>query len=174
MIETEKKPRTHTEPLPRSIEELIRRFKQAISLSGVEEVKITPAEFSVRRLVEDGVDVLPKESGVEELPDPEFVLERLDLEELPFDPGGLPTVQLVSATQRISSRRMNPVAIFAPEGPWISAFFGLPEDTPLTHLFGMRVIYSASETCQEKLVAVGSPTHYLTDATYGVIIDIGV
>jgi hypothetical protein len=174
MMESEKKPRTHTEPLPRSLEELVQLFKLGISLPDVEEIRVTASEFHIRRVVEDGQVVLPKESGLDEALDPDFVLGRIELEELPFVPEAHPYRNIEAAMRQVMVRGLRPGFLFAPEGPWLSAYLDLPETPPIAHVFGMRVVYSHLETYQEKFVVVGGPTQYLTDASFGAIIDMGI
>ncbi len=174
----EKTPRTHTEPFPRSLEELVLLFKRAVALPHVEEINVTPAGFRIRRMVDEGEAVLPKEGQETELLDPEFVLSSLasqgSLTELPFNPHAHPYHNVEEATRMVTARGVRPAFFFAPEGPWVAAYFDLPKDPPPTHVFGMKVIYSHSDTYAEKFVVVGSRTGYLSDSSFGVIIDMGV
>jgi len=177
-MENEKTPRTHSEPFPRSVEELVALFKRTVALPDVEEITVTPKEFRVRRMVREGEHVLPAEGSANENIDPEFILTQLAqhdaLDELAFDPEAHPYRNILKACGKVSSRQLIPAFLFAPEGIWVSAFFDLPEDPPPSHVLGMRVVYSTSEFYSEKLVVVGSPTSFLSDCSYGVILDMGV
>jgi hypothetical protein len=172
-VEAEKTPRTHTEPLPRSLEELVALFKKAIQLPHVEEVRVTSKTFELRRLVADREEVFPKDTEVLDEFDPEFVLSHIELDELPFDPERHPYHNAEIAMRMITSRGYQPRFLVAPEGPWVAAYFDLPEEPPPTHVFGMKVIHDTSDAYHEKLVVIGCNGPYITDAVYGVIIDIG-
>lgn len=164
-------PKTQTEPLPRSVEDLVAFFKSVIVLPCLEEIRVTPKSVSVRRLVEEGEPVLPRRS--EERPDPPFVLGRLELDHLPFDPEAHPLLSLLDAMGRVTDRNLRPSHLLAPEGPWVAAYVGLPGDEPPSHLYGMEVLCSSADEFEEKMVVVGTSTGYLEDARFGVVIDMG-
>jgi hypothetical protein len=169
----EKRLRAKQVPLPPTLEELVALFKRAIALPEVNEVRVNEQEVQIRRWVLDGEDVLPEEGAVDGL-DPEFVLSRIELLELEFSEERHPFVSLRDATQLVTSRGLKPTHVFAPDGGWVEAFFDLPEEPPAKSVFGINIVRSASETCQEKLVVVGGNGPYLSDAVMGVVIDLGV
>lgn len=166
---------THVEPLPRTKDELVELFKRAIELPNVDEVKISTREgFIVRRMVGDEEQVMPKPAEVEEL-DPDFVMQRLELDELDYVNDEHPLQTLARGTREITVRGYLPSHFFTPAGEWVQAILDLPDGVaPPTHCLGMRVAEFQSEAFQEKFVLVGGPTHYLSDACFGVIVDMGI
>ncbi len=174
----DKTPRTHTEPFPRSVEELVALFKKVVTLPDVEEINVTSEGFRVRRLVGEDEDVIPRKGKLDEHLDPDFVLNQLALNdalvELPFVPDAHPYHNMEAAMQMLTDRDVRPAFFFAPEGPWVAAYFDLDKDPPPTHVLGLRIVYSKSETYREKFVVVGSSSGYLSDSSFGVIIDMGI
>lgn len=166
-------PRTHVEPLPRSQEELVLRFKEAISLPSVEEITVTTSELRVRRSVLPDQEVFPKNAEQSDVYDPDLLLGVVELDDVPFNEKAHPLLVLHAAMQKVLDRNLKPLYIVAPKGPWLCAYIGL-EDQRLTHVYGMQVIETESPSYQERLVVLGSSTAYFADARYGVSIDLGV
>jgi hypothetical protein len=170
--------RTRDLPLPKTKQGLITLIKQMLDLRRLEEIRITPDTISVSRFIDDAIneEILPRAQAEEvetEAIDADFLLTRIALHHLPFDPAAHPFLNIREATATITARGLRPGWILAPEGGWVEAYCDLPEEPPASHVFGMKVVYSDSQDHAEKLVVVGSPTAYLHDAQFGVIIDLG-
>jgi len=169
--------RTHNEPLPRSIDQIIALFKRAVQLPHVMEIRVSPEEFHVVREMEDDEEpVLPKsETKIDA--DIEYVLSRTveNLFEPEFDPARHPYVALRDATEHLSKDRLRVCGIMVPRGPLFADYFGLDEDAMPETIMGIRVIYhNLTDKYPDKIVVFGGPTVYFNDATHGVIIDTGV
>lgn len=166
--------RAHTQPLPRTLEEIVALFKRVIELPDTREIRITPTEFVVQRVVADGEPVIPS-NDVQQVDVP-FILERLEgggqLSSLPFDPERHPYLSLELATRTLSAYRVKPTFIVAADGETLSSFLALDDVTPKT-VFGMNVIYYENQMLEDKVLVLGGPTSLLTDVTHGIIIDIG-
>ena len=168
--------RMHVQPLPRTIEEIVALFKRVVELPHTHEIKLTPAEFSVQRMVADGESVVPSsEDEVAEI-DPADLLTALEksdaLHQLKFDPERHPYQALEFATRMITSFRLRPSHIVAPSGEWLSAFLDLTDPRP-ERVFGMQVVYTDKAIFEDKILVVGGPTTMLIDASVGVIINMG-
>lgn len=163
--------RTHIQPLPRTVDEIVALFKRVVLLPDTQEVRVTPEEFSVRRVVAEGDDVIPKLEGPQQV-DLEFVLKRVDLSSLPFDPGRHPYMSLEKATRMLMAYRVKPTFVVAESGEMLSAFLALDDPRP-TNLFGMPVVYDNHEMFEDKVLILGGSTPLLTDVTHGIIIDMG-
>lgn len=168
--------RTHSEPLPRSIDQIIALFKRVVQLPNVMEIRVTPEEFAVSREMDEDDDqqVVPKtETKIDA--DVEYVLAKTELVESVFDPAQHPYVALAEATAKLTRDRLRVCGIMAPKGPLFADYFGLPEDELPEAFMGIRVIYhSLTDKFPDKIVVFGGPTIYFNDATHGVIIDTGV
>lgn len=173
--EEAKRLRTHTQPLPRTVEEIVALFKRVIELPDTYEIRITTNEFSVQRMVADGEQVLSSVVDAQQV-DPTFVLERVEssgnLSSLPFDPERHPYLSLELATRMLGAYRMKPTFLVAQTGDSLSSFLALDEGKPQS-IFGMPVIYSDTPVFEDKLVVLGGPTALLTDVTHAIIIDMG-
>lgn len=167
--------RTHAQPLPRTIEEIVALFKRVIELPDTQEIRITPAEFSVQRLVADGESVIPSVEVAQHV-DAAFVLERVEasgnLSSLSFDPQRHPYLSLELATRTLSAYRVKPTFLAAQRAEDLSAFLALEDPRPQS-VFGMPVIYSDTPSFEDKLVVMGGPTNLLADVTHAIIIDMG-
>lgn len=170
----ERRPKTHTQPLPRSKEALIDLLKRALELSEVEEIRVTPSEFHIRRSVHEDEEVLPKTDTSKLEIDPDFLLKSLELEELPIETkDDHPYLRLQHACSRIGAKGLSAIALLAPDGEWLSAFLGLDESRP-ERVLGLRAVYTVSPSYEEKIVVIGASSNFLIDARVGVIIDLGV
>lgn len=167
--------RTHTQPLPRTVEEIVALFKRVIELPDTYEIRITTAEFSVQRMVADGESVIPVLEAPQQV-DAAFVLERVEasgnLSSLPFDPDRHPYLSLELATRMLGAYRVKPTFMVAQTGESLSSFLALEEARP-SSVFGMPVVYSDTPSFEDKLVVLGGPTALLTDVTHAIIIDMG-
>lgn len=168
--------RSDTRPLPRSADELVALFKRVIELPGIQKIEISQTQFVVARMVGDGELVVP-DPGEQVEVDAGFVLQRITeqdgLVELAFDPTRHPYLSLLEATAMVNGQRLRPTHLIAPEGEWLAAFLGLPEDATPESCFGMKVLYTKSESFENKILVLGGPTNLLTDVSYGVAIDMG-
>lgn len=167
--------KTHSEPLPASSEKVVALVKRVLQLPRVQEIRITPTTFEVTRLLDPAeAAVIPEADAAVEI-DFDFLLTRLRvLEEVPFSPDTHPYIALVQATQHIATQRLIVSALFAPTSEALEAYFGLDENPGITHFMGIPVIFHHDERYPMKLLVVGGPTSYVSDATAGIIIDIGV
>lgn len=169
--------RTHSEPLPRSADQIISLFKRAIMLPHTMEIRITPEEFLLSRELEDDEEVVFPKSETKVDADIEYVLARTvdNLYEPPFDPSRHPYIALQEATAHLAKDRLRVCGIMAPKGSLFADYFGLDEDEMPETFMGIRVIYhSLTDKYPDKIVVFGGPTVYFNDATHGVIIDTGV
>jgi hypothetical protein len=164
----------HTEALPKSLDEVLEFVKRCLTLDNVQEVTIRPDTMSVRRSVEsDNQPVLPENSDVGV--DAEFILENIKLDHYPFEPDEHSYLTLVGVTGLITDRKLKPSHILAPGDEdfkeILAAWLGL-EDLADSNILGMRLTYFSSDRFQDKIVVVGTSSGYLTDALYGVVVDI--
>lgn len=166
-----KRLRMHTQPLPRTLEEIVALFKRVVELPDTHEIRVTPSEFFVQRMVRDGEDIIPRLDVPQEVDLP-FILSRIDIKPLPFDPSRHPYLSLELATRMLTSLRVKPTFIAAQSGEMLSAFLALDDMEPTT-IFGMNVIYSDSELLEDKIVVFGGTSSLLTDLTHGIIIHMG-
>lgn len=169
----DKKLKTHAEALPSGPDQLLALFKTAIQLAGVIEIRVTPEDgFVVQRNCAEDEAVWPLEAGP--VVDADFILNKLELDEVPFRAEAHPLQNIAAAVRMVTDRDLLPTFFLAPEGGWVAAYMDLPEDPPPAHVLGMKVATFIGDTYQEKFVVVGGPTSYLADACYGVIIDMGI
>lgn len=173
MDEEEGAVRSKTLPLPRTKEQLLELLKRVLDLSELREITVTEQSVTVSRRVPGNAPVVPPTDD-DETVDGEFALHHLadNLDEYPFAPEEHPLFILRDVMARITNRGLRPNWVLAPAGGWLEAYLGLPEEPPATHVFGMRVVLLRDQK-YGKLVVVGSPTNYLSDASYGVIVEMG-
>lgn len=167
--------KTHSEPLPASVEKVVAMFKRVLQLPNVQEIRVTPNTFEVTRLLEPTeTSVMPEPESIQDI-DFDFLLSNLRvLEEVSFSPDNHPYIDLVKATQKINSQKLVVSAMAAPTPEVLCAFFGLDDDPTLTHVLGIPVIFHRDSRYPMKLVILGGSTNYISDASTGVIIDMGV
>lgn len=169
----EKTLRTADLQMPRTAEGVISLVKRVMELSAVTEIRITPNGISVTRSMESDDDAVVPEIEGTDTPDFDFMLERIELLQIPFDPGSHPYMCLESATRRLTGEGLKVVAILAPDPETFAAYLGLDEGSTPKTVFGIKVVYPEDPKYPDKLVVVGGPTTYLSDSTHGVILDIG-
>lgn len=168
------KVRTHNEPLPKGVERIISLFKRVMQLKNVLKVEVTPDEFVVTRQMEDDDEaVLPKTETKAEV-DVEYLISKITLVELEFEPNSHPYLSLTRATQKLTGDRHRICGILAPSGDMFADFFGLAEHSVPETFLGMSVSYHEEPKYPDKLLVLGGPTIYFHDATHGVILDMGV
>jgi hypothetical protein len=63
--------------------------------------------------------------------------------------------------------------LFARRSDDLPAALGLPPGTAPEHLFGVPVLYVDDGLEDGSVLLVGAPSPFLSDATYGVVADIG-
>ncbi len=165
--------RSQTVKLPRTKEKTLDLLKDLLDLSAIQEISITSADITVSRQVAETQPVIPSRK-VEETIDGEAVLHRIsdDVDSYPYHPDDHPLFVMRDVMDSISRRGLRPNWVLAPADGWLEAYFGLPDVPPATHVFGMRVIHFKDRDYR-KLVVVGSPTDYISDALHGVIVDMG-
>ncbi len=176
--ESERRVRSASRMLPKSPEGLVNLFKKVVDLPGLHSVEITGTAFTVQRLVGDDEPVFPTEEATDDSAlDLSFILSNLQardrLVELDFSPDRHPYLSLLEATAKITEQKVRPTHLVVAEGPWLGAFLGVEGGKPLETCFGMKVIYTRSETFEDKILVLGGATNLLTDVIYGVAIDMG-
>jgi hypothetical protein len=164
--------KTHTEELPGSLEELVERFKSVITLPNVEEVRVTPTQFQVKRRVRSSSEVLPDPEEHKQI-DPAYVIDQVELVDDGRHPEEHPWFHMRTAFDLIRGRGFTPSFLVAPSGGYVEAYFGFPEEPPKDTAMGLPILRTDNETCQHKLVVLGGTTTFLTDAKLGVVIDLG-
>lgn len=172
MTDQETSVRAQTVPLPRTKELTLKLLGKILDLSEIQEVVISPGDITVSRRVAENVPIVP--SVDDEDVDGDYVLRHLadNLEEHVYTDAH-PLFVIRDVMNRITLRGLRPNWVLVPAGGWAEAYFDLPEEPPATHVFGMRIIPLRDQEYR-KLVVVGSPTNYLSDASFGVIVDMGV
>lgn len=168
--------KTHVEALPTSEDQLIGRVKRIVSLPGVQRITISGSSIEVIRACMEGEAVIPADIP-DEVVDVMDLVNRVPKDDEPYDPETHPYLTLYSATDRISKKNLSVTHIIAPEGEWLAAWLGL--DTNIvggSKVFGIRVVYTDNQLMEGKVVVLGSPnpSGILSDASYGVIIDMGI
>ena len=169
--------KTHSQALPRGKDNALTLIKRVLSLSGVQEIRIRPNEIFIEREVDDEEPVLPKEKEDTDNVDIEYLLSRVELTALPPDAGANPYYLLEQVTRSFTDDDLMVCGIVAPRDILADYFDLVGTDGDPTHIMGIRVLYFSSEKSEEyayKLVIFGGPTIYTSDATRGVIIDMGV
>jgi len=169
----EKKLRTADLPTPRTAEGVIALVKRVIGLSSVMEIRITPSGVSVTRSMDSDDPVVPEPGEINDDVDFEFLLGRVELIEQRFDPESHPYLSLEAATRRLTGEGLRVAAILAPEPEILAAYLGYDEGVEPRTVFGIRVVYSTESKYPDKIVVIGGPTLFLSDATHGIILDIG-
>lgn len=167
--------KTHRVPMQKlSPDDLVSLVKRSIQLSLVQEIKISSEGFYLSRMMEDEDEAVLPTAGADDGVDMDFVLSRIDLENAKFDPEANPYLVLVEATAKMTDDKLKVSALLVPKSDTFVDYFGLPEDEGIPAAFmGIRVVEHTSTQYDGKLVVIGGPTIYLTDATRGIIIDMG-
>lgn len=151
---------------------------EVLRLSKVLGVKIDPAGIEVTRAVEGDDPVVPL--AVEDIftgvvlpaPDLVFLLNNIDIQQLEFSESRHILHTLIQLFGYLDSRGLFVAGIYVCAGDELAAALGLPSgDYP--RLFGIPVQYVTAGLEPGKILAIGSPTRFIADATLGVIADLG-
>lgn len=163
--------RTETLQLPTgpdARERLVRILSAAVGLSNVNQVVINGSGVALTRAVDGPVWPLEMIEGMDtDLVGYDFILKRIELQELPVERCAFPPDALQAAAELLGNQI---VGFLCPPGEAGPAYFGL-EGTPAV-IFGYPVIYGDSETT--KLIVVGGPNHYWSEAREGVVVELEV
>jgi len=162
-------------PLPRSTDDIVELLRKVLGLGFVQEIRINTSGITVQRHVPDGEEVLPDDVDPSAV-DAGFLLDRLQVEPLQFDPEEHSYIRLLKAFQQVQARRrLRVVAVLAPNADIFGAFLGLEEEAPTDSVFGVPVFYleQGALANADKFVVVGSPTVSVRDANYGLVVDMG-
>ncbi len=161
--------RTQSFPLPRTAQDIALLVKRAVGLPHVQELRVTPRDVQIDRLVLPEEDILPPELVPGDLT-AESIQAILTSVPFPFEPDEHSYIRLVRAFRFVEARRMNVVAVLAPNPAEFQAFLGF-EGEDMTSFFGVPVYYF-SEGVGDKVVLVGSGSD-LRGASLGVLVDMG-
>jgi hypothetical protein len=167
-------------PLPGNEIRLQEVIAQVLRLKSLLELKITPNGLEVRRQVQSEEPVVPESiaelaRGLDApLPDLPFLLGRLELEELRFDPDRHPLHTVMNMFERVGAQHLHPTCWFVRDGDDLDAYVALPVGAKPQVFLGHPVHYVTDDALPEgKLLLVGSRTRQAIDAVYGVTADIG-
>lgn len=167
-----KQEKAETKPLPggeNAREALYRLIGKILLLPNVSSLSLSKQGVTLTRVVGEE-EVWPENLYGEDdidLVGYEFLLKRLQLVELPPAKCTFPPEALQEAAALLGNQL---IGFLAPAGELAAAYFGI-EGVP-THILGYPVIYGDDQTT--KLVVVGSPSHYWSDAREGVVIEMAV
>lgn len=166
----------HTEALPETRDQLLKRMALIFSLPNVQKVTVDNKEIEVLRQCRESEPVIPG-SIPDSVVDVADLLKRIEKVDHPFDPEEHPYYVLEQAMRDITSRKLSVTHAVAPSGDWLAAWLGVNfEIRPGDRVFGMTVAYTEAELMSGKVVLLGSsnPAAPLSDVSYGVIIEMGV
>ncbi len=149
---------------PNAREALHQLLSKLLFLPKLEEIIINSSGVELSRAVQDEPVWPPELDGDTDLVGYDFILKRLELHELPVDVCKFPPEALQAAAEGLGNQI---VGFLAPQGELAFAYFGLDGTPP--RLFGYPVLFGEAETT--KLVVVGGPTHFWSDAREGVVIE---
>jgi hypothetical protein len=175
MDESKRAEVVETMPLPTgggARDRLLTLVRTAISLSHVKEIVIDGAGVTLTRYVADG-PAWPVEAtmttveGDTDLVDHAFMMRRISLAELPADKCSFPPEALQASAELLGNRL---VGFLFPAGEAGPAYFGI-EGQP-SAIFGYPVLYGTE--AGTKIVIVGGPSHFWSEAREGIVIDIEV
>lgn len=157
--------------------QLLRFLSRLLKLERLQRIELTAQSIFVSRLVTEGEDVLPQGLSqvleMPELPDVEFLLQRLELMNCSVEAPSNPVIGLHTAVRDLEARGLIACAVLAPEGDYFDAYFGFPEDANVDRFLGMLVVRS-NQIEGGKLVILGSVLGMAVEATHGVVLDTGV
>lgn len=164
--------------LPKGAGALLELIGGLLRLPNVLALGVSAAGVDVTRMVEDEeAPAIPASlrGEIGAVPHVEELIHVITTVALSIDPGQPELHALLQAFDTLQGLAVRPVALYAPAGDELAAYLGLPANEQPTHLFGVPVHYVVGEAVDFEAVAllVGSPTPLLSDATHGVIIDIG-
>lgn len=166
--------RSHLEPLPKSgVLGVLHYVQRALVLPGMQEVSITPQGISVTREMAEDDEVVP---GVTNDVDVDFLLSHVELLTHPFSPEEHGTAALFAAGQALGKIGCEARWLIAPSWPLVAAWLGVELEVPPKLVYGFSLKLAPSGSTNGRVVLLGSPPRrmFLSDATFGVAIDLGV
>lgn len=170
-METQVEERIQRLPLPTgkdNREHLLKLVRTALGLNRVKELLIDGNGVTLTRFVPPGTDAWPVETQYpddSDLVDYGFIMHRIELQELETKRCSFPPEAFQEAAERLGNQV---VGFLFPPGELGPAYFGI-EGAP-TRIFGYPVLYGTEATT--KIVVVGGPTHFWSEAREGVVIDV--
>ncbi len=166
--------RSHLEPLPKSgVSGVLQYVQRALMQTGIQEVLINTSGISVtREMPEEEEAVVP--AGSNEV-DVDFLLTHVELLTHPFNPEEHGTAALFGAAQQLSKKGCEPRWLVAPGWPLLSAWLGVAPELPKT-VYGFQLVVVAANRTNGRVVLLGAPPRrmFMSDATHGITIDLGV
>lgn len=166
--------RTHLEPLPKAgVPGVLQFVQRALGQSGVQTVSISAQGIEVvREMPEVEDEVVPGGSNDVDI---DFLLARAELLPYPFTPDEHGTAALFGAAQVLSKAGREARWMIAPGWPLVSAWLGVEPELPKT-VYGFQLIVVAPARTNGRVALLGAPAQrmFMSDATHGVFIDIGV
>ena len=169
--------RSHSEPLPQTLDEVMAYLTMVLSLPNVRKVEVTPERIQILRQVREGEAVVPSDMAIEGPADVPTLMRTVDMDQYPFDPQEHPYWCLEGAMRKITDRHMFVTHILAPQGEWLSAWLDLSYiPAQGSRLLGVKVIYSDSDLLDGKVVLLGSinSAGLMTDVINGIVIDLNL
>lgn len=169
-------------PMPPNEKRLQSVVLMLLRLPRLLELKVTPKGIDVKRAVDLSVGeavvpetVLEVARGEEpDMPDVDFLLKSLELEQLADDKERHQLTTLVEMTERVRGRGLHAVAWYVARGDTLDSFLAQPEGTLSAYLLGVPVYYVDEDQLPEgKLLLVGATTAHSIDSAYGITADIG-
>lgn len=166
-------------PLPTNPKALERFMCETLRLGWLTLVEVTSSGIKIERHVHEGEPALPASlsgllQGTEPLdPDLPFLLQHVVVEQMPFNPERHILHTLIELFEVLKRRQLNIVALYVAAGDELAAALGLATGTDIPRLFGVPIYYVAEGIDPGHLLAVGSPTPFIVDATTGVVADLG-
>lgn len=165
--------RTQLELLPKGgVPSVLQFVQRALTQSGVQEVSISAKGILVtREMPEDEEFVVPPGSEV----DIDFLLSHIELRAYTYRPDEHGTAALFGAAQMLSKLGREPRWLVAPGWPLVSAWLGVESEPPKT-VYGFQLVVVPSSRTNGRVVLLGAPPHrmFMSDATHGVSLDLGV
>jgi len=164
--------RVHREPLPKGREAYLRRLSYVSRQPGVIEVNINSNGLEVTREMEDteGPVITEGTDGV----DGEFLLGNLALTTLTFDAEEHGTAALFRAGVDLEKRGLEAKWLLAASWRLLSAWLGVRGPMP-AQVYGYTVIVQPAEVMSDRIILVGgAQPMFLSEATHGVVLDMGV
>lgn len=163
--------RSHHEALLSTPSGVLKRVKEALGLSGVLEIKLTPDGIDLVRDMGDALDAEVFPAASDDI-DTEFLLSSLDLTSYSA-PDEHPFYSLYAATKELS-KQGDVIGVVAPEPEVFAAWLGV--DEPPSRLFGLEVRYVPGVDINYRVLVLRGKfgATFFTDATHGVAIDMGI
>lgn len=164
--------RVHREALPKGRNAYLRRLSYVSRQPGVLEVHISSAGLEVTREMEDteGPVIDEGSDGV----DGEFLLNKITLTTQTFDPEEHGTAALFRAGVALEKNGIEAKWLLATSWRLLSAWLGVLGGLP-AQVYGYTLVLQPEETMHGRIILVGgSQPMFLSEATHGVVLDMGV